>query len=76
MLNQTDWIDIVTTLPLDEAADTFSEKLMEIVSKCVPIKIIKVRENDAPWMTEEIRIFAAKKLRIHTIAKILNSAWC
>ena len=76
MLNQTDWMDIVTTLPLDEAADTFSEKLMEIVSKCVPIKIIKVRENDAPWMTEEIRTFAAKKLRIHTIAKILNSAWC
>ena len=42
----------------------------------MPSKIIKVRENDAPWMTEEIRKLIERKLKIHTLAKILDSLWC
>ena len=49
---------------------------MYTVNQCVPTKIIKVRENDAPWMNQDIRSLAAKKLRIHTFAKHLDSVWC
>ena len=41
----------------------------------MPVKTVRIRENDAPWMTEEIRKLRSKKLKHHTLAKRLNSNW-
>ena len=42
----------------------------------MPSKTITIKENDAPWMTEEIRQLMDKKLKIHSFAKRLDSLWC
>ena len=49
---------------------------MYAVNECVPSKIICMKENDEPWFTNDIRLLSNKKLRIHTLAKRLNSTWC
>ena len=76
ILKRTDWTEILATLSLNIAAETFSEKIMNAVNECVPTKIIRIKENDEPWFTNDIRLLSAKKLRIHTLAKRLNSIWC
>lgn len=76
MLDQADWNEIVSLESLNEAAETFTNKLMTLAKTCMPSKTITIRENDAPWMTEEIRKLIERKLRVHLIAKILDSNWC
>ena len=76
LLQRVDWNDIITTLSLDEAAAKFSERIMNAVDQCVPNKIVSIRENDEPWFTNDIRTLCEKKLKIHTLAKRLNSVWC
>ena len=53
-----------------------SERIMNAVDQCVPNKIVSIRENDEPWFTNDIRTLYEKKLKIHTLAKRLNSVWC
>ena len=72
-LRTTNWEEIVTIDDLDEAALLFSNTLFDITKNCMPVKTVRIRENDAPWMTEEIRKLRSKKLKHHTLAKRLNS---
>ena len=76
ILKRTDWNELLTTLSLNEAAEKFSDNIMYAVNECVPSKIICIKENDEPWFTNDIRLLSNKKLRIHTLAKRLNSTWC
>ena len=69
MLSQTDWNEIISLELLNEAAETFTDKLLTLARKCMPSKTITIRENDAPWMTEEIKKLMERKLRVHHIAK-------
>ena len=76
ILQSVNWNEILTIASLDAAADKFTEQLMNAVNICVPAKIICMKENDEPWFTNEIRMLSNRKLRIHTLAKRLNSVWC
>ena len=55
MISHVYWEEIVGLDSLNEAVETFTSKLTSIAKQCMPSKIIKVRENDAPWMTEDIK---------------------
>ena len=74
-LSQTDWNHIILNGNLDDAANNFSEKLLDIARDCMPSKTIKVIERDSPWMTEEIRILIKKKRKLHSNAKRTNVVW-
>ena len=76
MLTNVDWHEIIFNGGLDEAAETFTSILMNSAKQCMPSKRVKIKENDAPWMNEEIRKLMVKKLYIHTLAKRLDSLWC
>ena len=75
ILLQTNWDEIVNNQNIDDAALTFSSTLLECAKKCMPVKTVRMRENDSPWMTDEIRKLIAKKTKIHSMAKRLNSTW-
>ena len=74
-LSQIDWNEIINMLDLDEAASEFSNKLLDTAKLCMPVKTVIIRECDAPWMTEGIRKLIRKKIKIHTLAKRLNTVW-
>ena len=76
ILRSTIWESIVYNDDLDESALLFSKTLLNAAKMCMPTKTVKIRDNDAPWMTEEIRKLRTKKVKLHTLAKILNSNWC
>ena len=71
-----DWNGIITQESIDAAANLFTETLFNSANDCMPSKTVIFKDNDAPWMTEEIRKLIEKKERIHTFAKRLNSLWC
>ena len=40
---------------IDDSAQIFTKKLLDLASKCMPVKTITIRTRDNPWMTEEIK---------------------
>ena len=60
-LSNVNWTDLVSLNTVDTAANLFSEKIMDIGKSCMPVKTISVRENDKPWITEEIKKQIRKK---------------
>ena len=61
--------EIINEQDLDTSAELFSEKLFETVKLCVPIRIVTMRVNSAPWINEYILYLRADKNRIHILAK-------
>ena len=74
-LSEVNWNTIIFTNDLEDAAESFSDKILEIAKKCMPSKVIKVRDCDTVWMTESIRSLIKKKHKAHNNAKKSNSAW-
>ena len=73
--SRTDWNDIVTSGTVDTVAELLSEEIMKIGKACMPVKTITIKDNDAPWITEEIKKLIKKKQKIHAFAKTLDSLW-
>ena len=74
-IGRIDWNDIVNSGTVDTAAELFSKNIMDIGKTCMPVKTIKVKNNDAPWITQEIKKLIKKKQNIHAFAKALKSVW-
>lgn len=75
-LLEIEWNEIISNDSIEDAALSFTEKLLNSAKECMPSKTITIKENDAPWMSEEIRKLMDKKLKIHSFAKRLDSLWC
>ena len=58
---------------IDTSAKIFSEKIFETVKLCVPIRMVTLRDNSAPWITEHILYLRADKNRIHILAKRIDT---
>ena len=72
-LTNIDWISIASIPSIDEAAYTFSDQLMNVAKKCMPVKKIRVQRHDEPWITEEIKEKIELKNKIHKLAKTVNN---
>ncbi|CAC5387236.1 unnamed protein product [Mytilus coruscus] len=48
--------------------------ILDAADKCIPNKIITVRKDQPPWLTNEIKKKIRKKNRIHKIAKRRNNS--
>jgi hypothetical protein len=40
---------------LDEMADFFTNKYLEMAKECIPTKVVNIRRTDKPWFNSEIR---------------------
>ena len=58
------WSQEFLNRSVDESVDFFTKKLLEILGTYIPNKIIKVSENDAPWMNEDIKSLIKRKQHI------------
>ena len=72
-IGRIDWNDIVNSGTVDTAAELFSKNIMDVGKTCMPVKTIKVKNNDAPWIRQEIKKLIKKKQNIHAFAKALKS---
>ncbi len=53
ILNE-DW-SVLNNGSVDEAADMFTLKFIDLAKKCIPYKEVTIRPNDKPWYNSEIR---------------------
>ena len=72
-LNSVNWNTILSSNSVDVIADEISKTIIDLARKNIPHKIIRVRQNDAPWMHNEIRKLIRKRKRIHKRAKASNN---
>lgn len=63
-LRQTDW-NIIKSDDIDVYAENFSDTITNLANKHIPNKIIKVRNSDPGWLTNNIKRLIRKKKRLY-----------
>ena len=63
-LHNIDFEKMINEQDLDTSAELFSEKLFETVKLCVPIRIVTMRDNSAPWINEYILYLRMEKRNV------------
>ena len=76
-LKSQNLMQTVSSGDIHNAAKLFSEQLMSVASKCMPVKTITVCERDAEWVNEDIKRHRDKKNQAYKHAKSLDTeeAW-
>ena len=69
-LESTDWDSIIdSSEDINEIAQKFTDKILDIASDSIPNRIISCRKNDLPWITNEIKKLIRKRNRLRKKAK-------
>ena len=50
----------------------FTKVFIDSAQECIPVKTFRVRTDDAPWMTNEIRLLIKQRGKMHKKAKRSN----
>ena len=58
---------------VDEMCNNFTETFPRVARKCIPTKIVTVRNSDRPWFNSELRREIRKRDRIRKTAKQYNN---
>ena len=64
MLNSINWYQEFNSRSVDDSVKFFTDNLLEIMNNNIPNEVITVFENDAPWMTNELKKIIKRKQRI------------
>jgi len=64
-LNETNWKNLFFNLNVNEMCLVFSDRLMEILSKHIPNKIITLNDKDAPWITPKLKTAIRRNTRVY-----------
>ena len=51
--------------------NTFTKKIYEIMSACIPNCVIKCDEKDPPWITHELKTAIKRKHRVFRNAMLI-----
>ena len=62
-----DWTCLLSGT-VNDACNLFTNKFLEFVEKCIPSKVILVRNDDKPWYDSEIRKYSRIRDRLKTKA--------
>jgi hypothetical protein len=54
---------------VDEMCNTFTETFLRVARKCIPTKIVTIRNSDRPWFNSELRREIRKRDRIRKTVK-------
>ncbi len=70
LILNTDW-SVLNNGNVDDAAELFTVKFIDLAKQCIPRKEVTIRPNDKPWYDSEIRRTSklrdkARKKAIHT----------
>ena len=57
------WNDVYKSESVDQKAETFQSMLISQFNKSFPEKVLRVREDDEPWYSEELKTLDRKKKR-------------
>ena len=68
ILMATDWTRILN-LNLNDAVQQFTETLRDAARQSIPIKQVRIRQNDKPWITSELKKEIRKRNRLFKAAK-------
>ena len=71
LLTNVNWRNIIENDTIDLSAANFTDTFFEIAKQCMPAKTILVRQRDALWINDEIRILIEKRKK-KKITKKLN----
>ena len=72
-LAEVDLLNIVQNFPVNDSALLFTENFMNIARSCMPIKVVKIRENSPKWLNNYLLILREQKNHIHQVAKRLDT---
>ena len=72
LLQLVEWDNIINMGTIDMATEEFIDRLMTSAMQCMPTKVITVRPNDVPWMTDGIRLLIKQRKIIHARAKLTD----
>jgi hypothetical protein len=58
LIRQFNWEESFFTLvnDIDEIADFFTNKYLEMAKECIPTKVVNIRRTDKPWLKRYIAI--------------------
>ena len=72
--NQTSWDSILNEEEsIDTCVSNFTESLLTVASKCIPNKIITIRQNDLPWLDNNTKKLMRKRKRLRIKANKTRS---
>ena len=74
LLQEIDWLKIFLVDDINVSAETFTDIFFSIAKQCMPTKTVKVRSNDTPWMTDELRCSIVKRNKMYKKAKLSAKA--
>ncbi|CAC5355799.1 unnamed protein product [Mytilus coruscus] len=74
ILSGNKWNSITDSDNIEDMTATITHIILDAADKCIPNKIITVRKDQPPWLTNEIKKKIRKKNRIHKIAKRRNNS--
>ena len=72
-LAEVDLLNLVQNFPINDSALLFTENFMNIARSCMPIKVVKIRENSPEWLNNYLLILREQKNHIHQVAKRLDT---
>ena len=71
LLSEVAWEEILSIQSIEKCAINFTNILIDIACKCMPVKITTIRSRDAIWLTNDIR--HAMKIRHKLFKKAKHS---
>ena len=71
-LQNTEWENIFREANIDDMAKKWTEKYLEVIHRHIPTKIVRIDQNDAPWMSTKVKKYIKKRNRAYRKAKSTN----
>ncbi|VDI61697.1 Hypothetical predicted protein [Mytilus galloprovincialis] len=73
ILSEKNWDSVINLNNVEQFTTEITKTIIEAAEKCIPNKIITVRKNEPPWLTNDVKKKIRKKNRIHRKAKKYNN---
>ena len=60
LLSQTDWNTVLANSSLDDSILSFTSFLSGLIAHCFPSRVVRMRNDDRPWMSAELKLLFNK----------------
>ena len=72
-LEVVDWDTILSKNDINDIVSEITETILNVAEKNIPRKTVKIRSQDPPWMTSNIKKLIRRRKRFHKKAKIKDT---
>ena len=60
-----DWLSLLSSASIDNCINNFNDNVFNLIESCFPIKVVRMRSDDPPWMSASLKILFDKMDRAH-----------